>query len=213
MDELTLYVNVKRSQVVTKSHIVIKDAATVYCRNRNVAKQVEQLPLCDFHKDMDGREVITVLYVISLIQKEFPDLQVEVVGDPEFILFHKKEEPLTKKRKAVTYLKVVFVAIVAFFGAAFTIATFNNDVGVDEVFLKLYAQFTNETIEGPTILHLGYALGLPVGLFYFFNHTFHHRLSDEPTPLETQMRLYERDVNDSMVISSSRNKKTIDVKQ
>ena len=39
-------------------------------------------------------------------------------------------------------LKTVILCILIFFGAAFTIMAFNNDVGVTDVFAKFYQQIT-----------------------------------------------------------------------
>lgn len=211
MSEEILYFKPERSTVIYTKNVTIKDIGTVYCQNPGITTAVEKINLFTFHKDMDGRQVITVLKVISLIKQEFPDVTVLALGDPEFIIFHKKPEPDTKKKRTVTFIKVFLVSLVSFFGAAFTIMTYNNDVGVNEVFNQIYTLFIGEVPKQATILHLGYAIGLPLGLIYFFNHVGYHRLSDEPTPLETQMRIYERDVNDGVAISSGRNNKTLDV--
>ncbi|MBO4998506.1 MAG: stage V sporulation protein AA [Lachnospira sp.] len=211
MSEQILYFKPERSTVVYKENINIEDIGTVFCQDPAITNAVEKISLFTFHKNMDGRQVITVLKVISLIKQEFPDVTVLALGDPEFIVFHKKPEPAPKKERTITIIKVILVSLVSLFGAAFTIMTYNNDVGVNEVFNQIYTLFTGEVPKKTTILHLGYALGLPVGLIYFFNHVAYHRLSDDPTPLETQMRIYERDVNDGVAISSGRNKKTLDV--
>lgn len=206
-----LYFKPERSTVIYTEKVRIKDIGTVFCQNPDITNAVEKLSLFTFHKDMDGRQVITVLKVISLIQQEFPEVTVLAIGDPEFIVFHKKPAPNPKKHRTITFIKVVLVCLVSLFGAAFTIITYNNDVGVNAVFNQVYTLFTGEVPKQATILHFGYALGLPIGLIYFFNHVAYHRLSDDPTPLETQMRLYERDVNDGVAISAGRNKKSLDV--
>ena len=45
----------------------------------------------------------------------------------------------------------------------------------------------------------------------FFNHGINHKNTDDPTPLQVQMRLYEQNVNQSIIIDSGRNKDTLDV--
>lgn len=209
----TLYIKAEQSIVIDTTRVRIKDIGSVYCTDPEIAHQVEDITLFSFHAEMDGRQVISMLKVIELIYKLYPDIQVETMGYAEVIVFHKKPIPITKKTKLIQSWKIFFVCIVSFFGAAFTIMTYNNDVGVNDLFSYIYSLFMGYLPKGNTVLQLGYAIGLTVGMLFFFNHVAHHRLTDEPTPLEVEMRLYERDVNDAMAISSERNKKTLDVKK
>ena len=48
-------------------------------------------------------------------------------------------------------------------------------------------------------------------MIVFFNHGINHKKTDDPTPLQVQMRLYEEDVNKTIIMNSSRNGNTIDV--
>ena len=64
---------------------------------------------------------------------------------------------------------------------------------------------------GPSILSLTYSIGLLVGVIVFFNHAAQKRLTDDPTPFQVQMRLYERDVNDTFIKGAGRKKEEIDV--
>lgn len=165
-----------------------------------------------FHKELCKRQVITVLKMIEEIQKIYPNIPVENIGDPEIIIYHKPEVTHPKKDRLVTVLKIIFVCVFSFFGAGFTIMNYNNDVGVRDIFTYIYTLVVGYEPKGNTVIELGYSIGLTIGLFYFFNHVANKRFSDDPTPLEVEMRLYERDVNDTAAISSSRNKKTLDVK-
>ena len=53
--------------------------------------------------------------------------------------------------------------------------------------------------------------GLFFGMLLFFNHGLNHKKADDPTPLQVQMRLYERDVNDAIVVDSAREGTSLDV--
>ena len=177
----------------------------------DITHAVENMTIATFHKDLEVRQVITVLKVIELIQNEYPNVTVINLGDPEFIVIHRNIDKNSKKRIILEKIKIISVCLICFFGAAFTIMTFNNDVGVDEVFSKLYELFMDRKPKGNTILQVGYIAGLTLGMLIFFNHLSKHRFSDEPTPLEVEMRLQERDVNDATAISAGRNNKIIDV--
>ena len=56
-----------------------------------------------------------------------------------------------------------------------------------------------------------YCIGLAVGVMIFFNHAANKRLSDDPTPFQVQMRLYERDANDTLIKGAGRKGQETDV--
>ena len=64
---------------------------------------------------------------------------------------------------------------------------------------------------GPNLLHISYTAGLAIGIIIFFNHAGKIKLNDDPTPFEVQMRLYERDVNDTLMIDADRKEEEEDV--
>ena len=55
-----------------------------------------------------------------------------------------------------------------FFGAAFTIMAFNNDVSVGDVFSKFYRQVMGKESSGVTELEICYSIGLAIGITLFF---------------------------------------------
>lgn len=211
MNSITVYLKPERSTVVNISKVKIDDVIKVYCIDPEIKNQITNIVIYTFHEQMDGRQIISVLKVIEEIVKVVPNAKIVNLGDPEFIIYHKKPIPVTKKSKLIEKCKIFFVCLVSFFGSAFTIMTYNTDVAIDELFKSLYEQFMGHPASGSGTLQLGYAIGLTIGLFFFFNHVAHHRLTDEPTPIEVEMRLYEKDVNDTMAVNSGRNNKTLDV--
>ncbi len=64
---------------------------------------------------------------------------------------------------------------------------------------------------GYTILEFTYSIGLALGIIVFFNHIGGRRITKDPTPIEVEMRNYERDVNDALIETADREGKTIDV--
>ena len=211
MNSITVYLKPERSTVVNTSKVKLEDVVKIYCIDPEIKQQIANIVIYTFHEQMDGRQIVTVLKVIEEINKVVPNAKVINLGDPEFIIFHKKPAPVTRKSKLIEKWKIFFVCLVSFFGSAFTIMTYNTDVSIDKLFNNLYELFMGHLPVGGTTLHLGYAIGLTIGLFFFFNHVANHRLTDDPTPLEVEMRLYERDVNDTVAISSGRNQKSLDV--
>lgn len=54
-----------------------------------------------------------------------------------------------------------------FFGSAFTIMAFNNDISVTDVFDKLYGQVTGTKADGVNELEVCYCIGLGLGIILF----------------------------------------------
>ena len=89
--------------------------------------------------------------------------------------------------------------------------TFNNDANVLDVFRKIYEITTGQASDGTTLLEVGYSIGLPVGILLFFNHFTSWKFSLDPTPLEVEMRLYEENVNKTLIQNEERKEDDIDV--
>ena len=62
---------------------------------------------------------------------------------------------------------------------------FNTDVGVDELFDKVYFLVTKTKGDGKSILELSYCIGLPVGIIVFFDHFKPAVRRQANTPQET----------------------------
>ena len=129
-------------------------------------------------------------------------------GEIDFIVEY---QPPQKKEKWKDVLKIIFVCLAVTIGSAFTIMTFNQDASVSEIFARLEKIIAGSETEGPGLLELGYCIGLPTGIIVFFNHFSHLKMSSDPTPLQVQLRIYEKDSNEAILKSASREGKTIDV--
>lgn len=101
------------------------------------------------------------------------------------------------------------------FGTAYSIMSYNGDVGAIDLLQDLYQMFTGTQASATTAGYrfgiLFYCVGLFFGMLLFFNHGLNHKKADDPTPLQVQMRLYERDVNDAIVVDSAREGTSLDV--
>ena len=131
------------------------------------------------------------------------------VGEPDFIVEYMPEK---KKRfaKLSEGCKTGFVALAVFFGSAFTIVTFNKDSSVEEIFPMIYRLTEGVERTGPGELEIAYSLGLPLGIILFFNHFLRKKIDSDPTPLQVQMRQYEKDVNATIIENASREGKKVD---
>ena len=65
--------------------------------------------------------------------------------------------------------------------------------------------------EGATLLELSYSIGIVLGILVFFNHFGKRKLSVDPTPIEVEMRLYENDIQTTVIAEYSRKGQEVDV--
>ena len=54
------------------------------------------------------------------------------------------------------------------------------------------------------MLEASYSVGLGVGILIYFNHFGKKKMTADPTPLEIEMRLYEDQINDTLIEGDSR---------
>ena len=108
-------------------------------------------------------------------------------------------------------MKVALIGLVVFAGAAFSIMSFNNDISITKMFRQIYQLVTGEESSGFTVLEISYSIGISIGILAFFNHFGKRRFSVDPTPMEVEMRLYENDIQTTLIETYSRKGKEQDV--
>lgn len=204
----TIYLNVQQSTAVHRPVVRVDDIAEVFCENKSVKKQVQSLILTEFHSEKEYKQVFSTCLVIQMITAAVPNCQVVSLGETDFIVYYK---PIGKRPEWTGRIKLAVVCLLAFFGAAFSIMTFNTDVTTPDLFDQLYRLFTGQEAEGPGILQASYAVGLFLGIMLFFNHGGRYKLTNDPTPLQVQMRQYEQGVNQTFILDAERNQVSKDV--
>lgn len=65
---------------------------------------------------------------------------------------------------------------------------------------------------GVMILEISYSVGLILGVTLFFNHFGKRKVTLDPTPIEVQMRLYEDQVETTVIRNASRKESGVDVR-
>lgn len=146
--------------------------------------------------------------MIELIYKVENDVAIVSLGANDVVI-----EYIGNKtdRPAATSFKIVFVALICFFGTAFTIMAFHNDIDITRLFKAIYELFGQTYSKGVGPLELGYSIGLGVGIIVFYNHLGKRRITKDPTPLEVEMRIYEDDVNQTLIDNAGREGIEVDV--
>lgn len=201
-----LYLKINRNIVVHDPVIFLKDIARVTCTNKSIENRVKSLKVYHFQEPTKIM-AFSVLKIVQLICQVYPNLEIQNMGENDFLV----EYVTGKTRKWLAYLKAGLICVLIFFGSAFTIMTFQEDVSVSQVFEKFYSQVMGRTSDGFTILEISYALGLGVGILVFFNHVGKKKITHDPTPIQVQMRKYEQDVDTTFIENSSRKGTNVDV--
>ena len=63
---------------------------------------------------------------------------------------------------------------------------------------------------GWSAMEIGYSIGIAVGVILFFNHFSKVKLNKDPTPMQIEMRKYEKDINSTLIQDENREGNIID---
>lgn len=204
----TLYINIKQNSEVHKKDVFLSDVADVYCVNRAAESKAKALRVLTIRENKNKRYILAAIDVIEKLQEQDPKLQIDNLGEVSFIVDYQKPG---KPAYFTAWLKTLFVCVIAFFGSAFAIMTFNNDASVSDVFKEIYRLVMGAESDGFTVLELSYTVGLALGIIVFFNHFAKIKINTDPTPLEVEMRLYEDNINKTLIQNDGRKESGIDV--
>ena len=204
----TIYLKAEQNVEVQTPEVCVKDIATLTCSDSHMLAKAKSLRLWQFQEGVCKRQVVSILRVIEEIEKACPGASVENLGETDVLV---EWIDVDRHKGFVQWCKLAFVSLISFFGTAFTIMAFHNDIGINDVFSKLYEMVTGLPSDGYGILELSYSVGLAVGIIVFFNHIGGRRITKDPTPIEVEMRIYEEDVNKALIATADREGKTIDV--
>ena len=211
----TVHIKIEQNVLVFDRNVTIGDIAAISSSNETMVRQIKQKKLYAFgepspphKKSKIQREVFSVLKVIELIHEDYPNAEIQNEGEADFIVEYRKD---SGKENWLDYLKIALLCLIVFFGGAFTIMSFNNDIGITELFGKFYYQVMGVEESGVTELEIAYCIGLAVGILVFFNHFGKYKITPDPTPIQVQLRKYEQDVDTTFIQNAARGGKEIDV--
>lgn len=185
----SVYIKAPGNCIVYKNKVTIGDVLKVECPNIGILRTIKQIELYRFNHEHSV--VFSILKVVELIHEVYPTVNVVNCGELDFIIEYIKT---TIKSPILEKLKLAGVAILVFFGSAFTIMTFHNDIGIEDVFKRFYEQVTGEVKPLVSELEISYSIGIGTGIIVFFNHFSKKRLSKDPTPIEVEMKKYNKDL-------------------
>ncbi len=208
VSNVTVYLKCNRNVEVQSPDVLIKDLGSLRCADSTVSAKLKALKVHHFTKEGSKRCVISALKLIELMEGACPGISVEVLGETDVLL---EWIDVGKHKSLGQWLKVALVCLVSFFGTAFTIMAYHNDVGINDVFTELYRIVLGREPGGLNWMEVAYSLGLALGIIVFFNHAGGRRLTKDPTPIEVAMKNYEKDVDMTLIETAEREGKEIDV--
>lgn len=205
----TVYLKISQITEVYEPNVHVKDIAEVHCKNKAVEAKVKAIRVTSFlEPQKQGSFVGSVVELMGKLEETGTSVQIDNIGETDFVVMYK---PQGAKSLLFQWAKTAFVSAVAFCGAAFAIMTFNNDANVTDVFANLYTLIMGAAPEGTTALEASYSVGLSLGILIFFNHFASWKITVDPTPIEVEMRLYEDNLNKTLIQNHGRKESGIDV--
>lgn len=192
------YLKAEEKVELENACVKLSDVADILCEDDAAQNKARELNVYCFSEE--NRAVIDVLRLIEILQEEFPGSRVVSLGAGDVLVERRmgKPHPIWEK------VKIALIALLSFFGAAFTIMAFHNDISIEDIFSKVYRLVTGMESDGLTVLEVSYSIGLSAGIILFFNHIGTRRITKDPTPIEVQMRQYESDVVTALVENANR---------
>ncbi len=197
----TVYLKCDRNVEVQAQDVFMSDVGEVRCSDKTAAAKLRALKVHHFKQEGARRCVISTLKLVELMEESCQDISVQIVGEPDVLVEWVRVD---KDRGAGRWLLAAFVCLVSFFGTAFTIMAYHNDVGINEVFTEIYKMVMDREPQGLNVLEVSYSIGLAAGIIVFFNHVGGRRLTKDPTPIEVAMRNYEEDVDKTLIATAAR---------
>lgn len=197
MEKVDIYIKpMEKVQMVQKREVLLRDVAEVFVGGQTKG-EAEQIVVFQIPSDRKKTYLLSVIDLIQALNQKYPDATVSNVGEMDILIEYLPKEE--KKTKGWTLIKVAFVSLILFIGAATTIMCFHTDVQLPLIFQNIYYIFFGENREMPALLSIPYSIGLGLGIIIFFNHFSKVSLTEDPTPIEIEMTTYEKETNVSVI--------------
>ena len=161
----TGYIQLNQITEICRRDVFLKDIGEVTCRDKVILSKCRALKVKSIPEKEARRYVMSALEVVQKLESIDPSIEVNNLGESDFIIAYK---PPKAPEMCWQWLKTFFVCLVSFFGAAFAIMTFNNDVNVGDVLGQVYFQVMGRQPDGFGLMEAGYSVGLAVGILVFF---------------------------------------------
>lgn len=192
----TVYLKIRQLTKTDKQDVYLSDVAEVYAEKKLLPK-IKSIKLATFYRTKKDRICISSMQVISAIQQLDDTLDVNNIGESDFIIdYRKNQQPVW-----LSVILKIIVCIIIFIGSAYAIMAYNNDVSTIEIFEKVYRMSGVDWLMEYNVCEIAYAIGLFAGIAVFYDHFAGKKMSKAPTPIEVSMNQYVKDENQAMIDS------------
>ena len=82
----TIYINAEQNVELQSEDVYVKDIGSLTCSDAHVLAKVKAIKLHHFKRDEPKRQVISLLKVIEEIEKVYPNVSVQSIGEPETLV-------------------------------------------------------------------------------------------------------------------------------
>ncbi|PDO10184.1 MAG: hypothetical protein BLM47_08585 [Candidatus Reconcilbacillus cellulovorans] len=206
--EETVFVRMRRRACVTRGMpITVGDVAGILAERPETERRLREVVVRRTGAEDGVWAVVDALDVVGAVRRAEPGVTVEHVGDPYSLV----EIVRPGRRPNVALVGLMWVLL--FLGSGLAIMNFHEDVGMPQVHRRVYKMMTGVDAERPYWLQIPYSIGLGAGMVLFFNHVFKKKFSDEPSPLEIEMFLYEQGMDQYLVAEEYRRRRETNGRQ
>ena len=112
----TVYIKADRNIEVTKPEVTLGDVLKIECANSSVTSRIKTLKLLKFHntdKKNQNRTAVSILKVIECIHEVYPNVDIQNVGEEDFIVTLEEQQTAGQ---FVHWVKTLSVVIITFCG-------------------------------------------------------------------------------------------------
>ena len=87
----TLYLQLDQNIQLNHPHIYLQDIAKLSCSNSKILNRLRVMPVINLDPNKPGRYVMSVMDLISESKKKEPDLEINNIGEADFIITFKNK--------------------------------------------------------------------------------------------------------------------------
>ena len=126
----TIYIQTGKSVKVQNPVVKIKDVARISCSDKRIQNQCENMAVMNLKELPPGPYTILAIDLLGKISNQIKEVELVHMGEVGIVINY---EPKITSPGILDYLKTAFVCMILFFGAGFSIMTFNTDVDTREL--------------------------------------------------------------------------------
>ena len=122
----TLYLKLERNVEVEKEDVQLSDLGKLVCANKDILAHAKAMKIYKFRDTKPQRQVVSVMKIIESLQKLYPELTVENLGETDIIM----ERVRVKREKGpAQWLKIASVSYTHLSAYGYEIVPVNSIAG------------------------------------------------------------------------------------